>query len=145
MKIGILAIVTILNVLFTKAQHNTIATDTITVTGKVKTAVTITLADLKAMKSVFLVALMILGLSSCKKNYTCECVTTENTGRRGFTTISTYNNSTTPYKEKMTKNQAEAACKHEEEAITSSYKNWRTENGTTADPDANASTSCNLK
>ena len=59
MKIGILAIITILNVFFAKAQHNTIATDTITVTGKVKTAVIITLADLKAMKSVPLKDLVI--------------------------------------------------------------------------------------
>lgn len=86
-----------------------------------------------------------LGLSSCKKNYTCDCVTTENKGRRGFVMNSTYKNTSTSYTEKMTKKQAKSACKHEEEAITSSYKNWRTENGTTADPDANASTSCNLK
>lgn len=96
------------------------------------------------MKTFFLIALMILGLSSCKKKYTCDCITTENKGRRGFVMISTYKNSSTPYSEKMTKKQAEASCKHEEEAISSSYKNWRTENGTTADPDASTSTSCNL-
>ena len=97
------------------------------------------------MKSFFLFALLLLSLSSCKKSYTCDCVTTENKGRRGFVMTSTYKNTSTSYSEKMTKKQAQAACKHEEEAITSSYKNWRTENGTTADPDANTSTSCNLK
>ncbi|PBQ31868.1 hypothetical protein CNR22_08825 [Sphingobacteriaceae bacterium] len=96
------------------------------------------------MKTASLLALMILGLSSCKKSYSCECVTTETTGRRGFVSTSTYKNTETPYDQKMTKSQAQAACQHEEEAIQSSYTNWWTENGTTSDPSVSVSTSCDL-
>lgn len=103
------------------------------------------LIKFKSMRSAFLAALMIFTLCSCKKKYTCDCVTTENKGRRGFVFITEYKNTSKAYSEKMTKSQAKAACKHEEEAIDSSYENWWTANGTASDTSVTTSTSCNLK
>jgi hypothetical protein len=66
------------------------------------------------------IAVMVLTLSACKKNYTCECSTTTTFVAPGFGNFPFPSKSEDKaYSKKMTKKQAEAACEHEGETIES--------------------------
>lgn len=99
------------------------------------------------MKKTFILPLVFTALAfgSCKKAYICDCVTTDRITSPTGTDVYTYPSKSTAYSEKMSKKQAEAACKHEEEAIHTSYENWWTTNGTNPDPDITTSTACTLR
>lgn len=100
------------------------------------------------MKKTLFFLLACAGLLSCKKNYTCNCTTT----------TMAYNYSTgqlrpivaegdgVSYSQKLSKKNAEAACKHEEVAIQQSLYNAWTDNGyTIRRPDETVTTVCELK
>ncbi len=85
---------------------------------------------------------LIMSVTSCKKTYTCECVTTSTYGSGVAPSI---NKSTVKeYSAKMSEKQAQAACDHEAETIKSTFDNSFTENGSTSNF-ANVSTDCELK
>lgn len=83
---------------------------------------------------------------SCKKSYTCDCVTTEVISSNSSTQTLKYNNSSTPYSEKMNEKQAKSACQHEQDELVATYNALMTNNGTQpADPQDVVTVSCNLK
>ena len=96
------------------------------------------------MKKTLLIAAVIsLGMISCKKKYSCECITT--TTYPNTTTSPDVNvSSATDYDTKMSKKQAQAACDHEAVSIKSTFDNSFTENNTKSNF-ANVSSSCQLK
>jgi hypothetical protein len=75
------------------------------------------------MKTQIILPLFVIGLAmtSCKKEYTCNCITTDTTGGGPALAVS---NKSTAYSAKMTKKQAEAACKHEETAVQSNFESF---------------------
>jgi hypothetical protein len=99
------------------------------------------------MKKTVILSFIVAGtvLVSCKKAYTCECITTDKETVSGVVTEKTYKNGSTAYGKKMTKKQAEAACKHEGEALHSSYESFLTENGNSPVNDVTTTTTCSLK
>lgn len=94
------------------------------------------------MKNITLLvaALVLIGFSSCKKAYSCECTTTLN---YVGTTPDTYGSKTTTYSEKMTKKQAQSACDHEAVTIKSNFNDVITQAGATGF--VTPSTACTLK
>jgi len=85
------------------------------------------------MKNLFFFLILIFTGASCKKAYTCQCSTTTTipssvTQGDPYTTINRSQN--IEYSAKMKKKQAEAACEHEQQTISSIMQNGWTENGT---------------
>jgi hypothetical protein len=75
------------------------------------------------MKTQIILSLFAIGLAmtSCKKQYTCECVTTDTYTENGITLVEKYNANSKAYGAKMTEKQAKAACDAEAPAIQSNY------------------------
>jgi len=97
------------------------------------------------MKKIMIMAVFAsLTAASCKKSYTCNCTTTDRDSSGSTVQTYTYKNSSTVYSEKMSKKQAEAACKHEEQAVHSTYSNWFSNNGSSPDPKYTTTTSCQI-
>jgi hypothetical protein len=100
-----------------------------------------------AMKYILLPALFALAFSSCKKSYTCDCSTvytykSHNTG--DFVTL-TIPGDKNAYGQKMTKNQAVEACKHEQESTQSDFTNGITGSGQTPlEPGESIQTNCSI-
>lgn len=82
----------------------------------------------KIYHTVFLI--IILFLSGCKKQYTCNC-TTQTVYESSLinTIVDSKSEQGISYKRKMTKKQAVAACKHEEGSIQSLHENMVNNNG----------------
>lgn len=82
------------------------------------------------IKAIITFSVLIILLSSCKKNYVCNCITyvTYKTSSGYFNTKS-YPGDKTKYNEKLTEKQARSACSHMETAIQSNITNWFTYNG----------------
>jgi hypothetical protein len=96
----------------------------------------------KTILSIFLVG---LAMASCKKAYTCDCVTTYKDSSNGTTVVANYKNTSVSYSEKMKEKQAKSACDHEAKAIQSNFESIETFNGTqTQDPAYVYSTACTL-
>ena len=96
------------------------------------------------MKTLFFLFITLICFSSCKKVYTCECNTTftQKLSNGNFITEVIPGNKT-PYSEKLSNSQAEAACEHEEVATETSFTNTMTDNGNQLlDPGESISTSC---
>ena len=81
---------------------------------------------LKIIKSVFLCQVLLLSLSACKKRYTCSCTSTLSSG----SAQEDYKSKIEVMSEKMTMEQAQAVCDHEEENINRTHTNVATNNGT---------------
>lgn len=69
-------------------------------------------------KNIFIISsLILIGLSSCKKSYSCQCTTTitaQGSPSENYPTTSK------TYSEKMTEKQAKSACSHEETTVKTS-------------------------
>jgi hypothetical protein len=78
----------------------------------------------------FISFVILISLSSCKKNYTCSCTTylTYKTNSGNFNTQS-FPGDKAEYKEKFTKKQAKSACEHMATAVQTNIKNSFTDNG----------------
>jgi len=99
------------------------------------------------MKKKLLLLSGFLYLTSCKKIYTCECNTTYTRLQNDKTFVTEiFPGSANPYSEKMKKQQAESACKHEEVATQTNFKNAVTSGGFyPLKSGESISTSCSLK
>lgn len=76
------------------------------------------------MKIKNLLPLFALGLvlASCKKEYTCDCTTTDTyTDNNGVKVVTAVENDSKAYSAKMTEKQAKAACEAEAPAIESNF------------------------
>jgi hypothetical protein len=96
------------------------------------------------MKKIIFLLVITACFSSCKKTYTCNCVTTFTYPGTSYPD-DTY--SSTPdisYTQNMSKRKATAACEHEGKNINQTYTNMRTGNGQT-NSSAGISTKCSLK
>lgn len=83
---------------------------------------------------------------SCKKVYTCDCLTSEQiTPTTAQRQTNFYSNGAKPYPVKMTQKQANSACEHEKEAIQSSYENWWTKNDSLQRSNVVIRTNCTLR
>jgi hypothetical protein len=80
-------------------------------------------------------------LSSCKKNYNCECKTIVNYWGGSENFIS----SAQPLEKRYTKKQAQAICEREGTAIDQTYNNVFSNNGAWSTNGVYARTTCNLK
>lgn len=76
------------------------------------------------MKTVIIASLAILALGSCKKNYTCECTTTETYG--GSTDVSLSTTELTDMKKKYVESSSD--CVSSESTYTSSNGDVSTTN-----------------
>ncbi|WP_317899280.1 hypothetical protein [Aurantibacillus circumpalustris] len=96
------------------------------------------------MKIIFVIFSSLFCLCSCKKIYTCECNTTFTQRLKSGNFITeVIPGSKTPYTEKLTSSQAEAACEHEEVATQTNFTNTMTNNGSfPLYPGESISTSC---
>jgi len=94
--------------------------------------------------SLFVCGVLMFLLISCKKEHTCDCITTHVDNASGAITKEIKSTSKV-YSEKMTEKQAKAACNHEAEAVNSSYENYWSNNGAVVDPSFSTSTNCQLK
>lgn len=73
---------------------------------------------------------LLLIFASCKKNYTCNCITTETVvSKSNVTYVYKYNNTSSSYSKKMTESQAKAACQSEQDGIYQTYTNLITGSG----------------
>lgn len=79
------------------------------------------------MKRTLHFVFLFLLLSSCKKNYLCRCSVTIMESGIPFK----FSSSVRPVEEKLTKKQAKAVCKNQEEQLFTSYGNLYSNNGTT--------------
>jgi hypothetical protein len=75
------------------------------------------------MKTQIILPLFVIGLAmaSCKKEYTCECVTTDTYTNNRVTMVQVYNADSKAYGKKMTEKQAKAACDAEGPAVQSNF------------------------
>jgi hypothetical protein len=96
------------------------------------------------IKKIILTLVIAVSLTSCKKTYTCNCVTTfDYSGSPSSTFASTPD---VAYTNKMTKKKATAACQHEGKNINNTYTNILTNNGQGSVPGGTSvSTDCSLK
>jgi hypothetical protein len=90
-------------------------------------------------------ALLAFAATSCKKAYTCNCVTTDTYTDPSGNETYVYKNTSKAYSAKMSKKQAESACDHEETAVHSTYLNAYTDNGSSPDPTFSTNTECSIK
>jgi hypothetical protein len=98
------------------------------------------------MKNLIYFSVLAMLTVSCKKPYTCECVTTTTlpssfTGGDPYTFVNRSEN--IEYSEKMKEKQAKAACEHEQQTISTIMYNGWNENGT-APSGIYSSTTCEL-
>lgn len=98
-------------------------------------------------KSALAVLLAGIVVAACKKSYTCDCTVTQTSiDSAGTTYVSTYRNTVSSYTKKMSKSQAEEACRHEQGAVQSNFNVLITRNGTVATPtNLSISTACYIQ
>lgn len=92
------------------------------------------------------IPLVIVMLSSCKKNYTCLC-NTEIIFESSTTGLTAKNFSAglEAFDEKLSKKQAKAACNHMEGVVQTNVTNWYTVNGKyDLEPWESITTNCEL-
>lgn len=92
--------------------------------------------------AILLSAVLLGSFASCKKAYSCECITTIYAS--GSTAApDKYSSKTTTYSEKMAEKQAKSACEHEAVTIKSNLDDVINQAGATGL--ITAATSCELK
>ena len=81
---------------------------------------------MKMISAILFFALSVsIGLTSCKKYYSCRCVTTISSQSKNIS----YSTNKNKIAEKLTIEQAKAVCSHEAENINQTYVNYETVNG----------------
>ncbi len=89
--------------------------------------------------------ILFLSTTSCGKYYECSCTTTS-VIVAGGTTTSSFNGTSSTYGRRMKKDQAQAACDHEREAIESNVNKGATDNGNyPLSSGSSITTACELK
>ncbi len=97
------------------------------------------------MKKIFFLIVVASVLSSCKKTYVCDCVTTFSyPGSANYPSTTYESTSGIAYTKQMTKRKATAACEHEGKNINSTYTNIKTNNGQTSLVGTSITTECKL-